>query len=215
MTKRVNDISIPSIELRADALVAVDRGDPYRDWAQLFPCLNELQVMDVESNHVIEDSIRIGSWNLERGKEWQRAADLIEWVNIEVLFLSEMDLGMSRSGQQHTAKELAARLGWHGLFAVEFVELELGNPWEIATPVESTNVAGLRATPFSADIRYTNLGFIDSHKVTEAGGIDDLMNQDWGVESQWVLRSKPPLDQLRYSRPILKIIKDQQREQTP
>jgi len=64
-------------------------------------------------------------------------------VNIEVLFLSEMDLGMSRSGQQHTAKELAARLGWHGLFAVEFVELELGNPWEIATPVESTNVAGL------------------------------------------------------------------------
>ena len=143
MTKRVNDISIPSIELRADALVAVDRGDPYRDWAQLFPCLNELQVMDIESNHVIEDSIRIGTWNLERGKEWQRAADLIERENIEVLFLSEMDLGMSRSGQQHTAKELAARLGWHGLFAVEFVELELGNPWEIASPVESTNVAGL------------------------------------------------------------------------
>ena len=126
MTKRVNDISIPSIELRADALVAVDRGDPYRDWAQLFPCLNELQVMDVKSNHVIEDSIRIGSWNLERGKEWQRAADLIERENIEVLFLSEMDLGMSRSGQQHTAKELAARLGWHRLFAVEFVDLELG-----------------------------------------------------------------------------------------
>ncbi|MDB2402299.1 hypothetical protein N9W46_04310 [Litoricolaceae bacterium] len=51
----MNDISIPSIELRADALVAVDRGDPYCDWAQLFPCLNELQVMDVESNHAIED----------------------------------------------------------------------------------------------------------------------------------------------------------------
>src|SRR6056300_915476 len=64
MTKRVNDISIPSIELRADALVAVGRGDPYREWAQLFPCLNELQVIDVESNRIIEDTIRIGSWNL-------------------------------------------------------------------------------------------------------------------------------------------------------
>jgi hypothetical protein len=66
MTKRVNDISIPSIELRADALVAVDRGDPYCDWAQLFPCLNELQVMDVESNHVIEIrfALEVGIWNV-------------------------------------------------------------------------------------------------------------------------------------------------------
>ena len=209
MTKRVNDISIPSIELRADALVAVDRGDPYCDWAQLFPCLNELQVMDVESNHAIEDSIRIGSWNLERGKEWQRAADLIERENIEVLFLSEMDLGMSRSGQQHTAKELAARLGWHGLFAVEFVELELGNPWEIASPVEGTNVAGLHGNAILSRYPLHKPWLHRFTQMTEAGGIGDLMNQDWGVELQWVLRSKPPLDQLRYSRPILKIIKDQ------
>lgn len=146
MTKRVNDIPIPSIELRPDALVAVDRGDPHLDSAKLFPCLNELQVMDVRSNSVIEESIRIGSWNLDRGKEWQRAADIIEQENIEVLFLSEMDLGISRSGQQYTAKELAAKLGWHGLFAVEFVELELGNPWEIVSPLENTNVAGLHGS---------------------------------------------------------------------
>ena len=78
MTKRVNDIPIPSIELRPDALVAVDRGDPHLDSAKLFPCLNELQVMDVRSNSVIEESIRIGSWNLDRGKECQRAAEIIE-----------------------------------------------------------------------------------------------------------------------------------------
>jgi hypothetical protein len=81
MTKRVNDISIPSIELRADALVAVDRGDPYLDWAPRFSCLDELQVMDIGSSSIIEDSIRIGSWNLERGKEWQRAAEAwLAWL---------------------------------------------------------------------------------------------------------------------------------------
>ncbi len=48
-----------------------------------------------------------------------------------VALLSEMDLGMARSGNRHTTRDLAESLGAGYAFGVEFVELGLGFGREI------------------------------------------------------------------------------------
>lgn len=74
--------------------------------------------------------LRVVSWNLERGRFLAPAAGLLSRLAPDVVLLSEMDVGMARSGQHHTTRELAATLGHGYAYAVEFVELGLGGPEE-------------------------------------------------------------------------------------
>jgi endonuclease/exonuclease/phosphatase family metal-dependent hydrolase len=57
--------------------------------------------------------------------------------------LCELDLGMARSGQAHTPRELARRLGAGYVFGVEFLELGLGDAWERRQHAGTDNEAGL------------------------------------------------------------------------
>ena len=143
MTKRVTQLSIPPLALRNAASDAVDNGEPYSLWADQFTCLDELQIISGPSTERASKIIRIGAWNLERGRDWREASKVIREQRLDIVLLSEMDYGMSRSGQVHTTQQLAEELGWHGLFAVEFVELELGHAWELVTPMDPENIAGL------------------------------------------------------------------------
>jgi endonuclease/exonuclease/phosphatase family metal-dependent hydrolase len=59
------------------------------------------------------------------------------------LLLCELDLGMARSGQAHTTRALAERLGTGYAFAVEFLELGLGDAREQAWHAGQLNQAGL------------------------------------------------------------------------
>jgi endonuclease/exonuclease/phosphatase family metal-dependent hydrolase len=61
----------------------------------------------------------------------------------DVLLLSELDAGMARTGQRHTARELAGRLGMGFAYAVEFVELGLGTAAERERFAGSRNERGL------------------------------------------------------------------------
>lgn len=73
---------------------------------------------------------RVAAWNAERGGSPEAAAALLRGAGADAVLLSELDVGMARSGQIHAARELAGRLGMGFAFAVEFVELGLGNPVE-------------------------------------------------------------------------------------
>jgi endonuclease/exonuclease/phosphatase family metal-dependent hydrolase len=88
-------------------------------------------------------SLKIAVWNAERGKYMDDSATLLRSIAADVNLLSEFDLGMARSGQLHTARELASRLGQGYVFAVEFVELGLGDEYEQALYAGSENAAGL------------------------------------------------------------------------
>lgn len=143
MTKRVSEISVPDRALRTAAEAGLDQGDPYAAWAPQFPCLNELELIEGAQVSAAPTQLRIGAWNLERGSAWSDAINLITTHRLDVVLLTEMDCGMSRSAQQHTTRELCQALGWSGLFGVEFVELGLGNPWELNRPLDDYNRAGL------------------------------------------------------------------------
>jgi endonuclease/exonuclease/phosphatase family metal-dependent hydrolase len=64
---------------------------------------------------------RLVAWNLERGRHGEAAGALLRSTGADAFLLSEMDLGMARSGQRHTTRDqqkLAAGLdnavGYHG-----------------------------------------------------------------------------------------------------
>ena len=107
MTKRVAQLSIPPLALRNAALDAIDKGEPYLRCADQFACLHELQTISGTFTERASKIIRIGAWNLERGRDWRAAAEVIRERTLDIVLLSEMDYGMSRSGQTHTTQQLA------------------------------------------------------------------------------------------------------------
>ncbi|MGH6920091.1 MAG: endonuclease/exonuclease/phosphatase family protein, partial [Geminicoccaceae bacterium] len=86
---------------------------------------------------------RIAFWNAERGKDLDASTALLGALDAAAFLLCELDLGMARSGQAHTTRELALRLGTGYAFAVEFLELGLGDAREQAWHAGEVNQAGL------------------------------------------------------------------------
>jgi endonuclease/exonuclease/phosphatase family metal-dependent hydrolase len=82
------------------------------------------------------------AWNAERCKHLDESAAFLAAQHADVLLLSELDWGMARSGQHHTARELAARLGFGFAYGVEFLELDLGGARERAEFAGQTNDVG-------------------------------------------------------------------------
>lgn len=65
-------------------------------------------------------------WNVERGLQFDRILEAFssgKLPDADVLLLSELDRGCSRTGYRDVTRELAQALGMHYVFATEFVEL--------------------------------------------------------------------------------------------
>ena len=86
---------------------------------------------------------RVAFWNAERCKYLDESAGLLARVDADVVLLAEMDLGMARSGNRHTTRELAERLHSGYIFATEFLELDLGDARERAWHAGETNTQSL------------------------------------------------------------------------
>ncbi|MBU6159598.1 MAG: endonuclease/exonuclease/phosphatase family protein [Myxococcales bacterium] len=73
------------------------------------------------------ESVRVMVWNMERGQ--QIDAQLAWFAQLpaedqpDILLLSEVDRGCSRSGSRDITREIAVALRMHYVFATEFVEL--------------------------------------------------------------------------------------------
>jgi endonuclease/exonuclease/phosphatase family metal-dependent hydrolase len=88
-------------------------------------------------------SARVAFWNTERCKFLEESTALLARVGADVVLLAEMDLGMARSGNRHTTRELAAGLDSGHVFAAEFLELDLGDERERAWHAGEDNAQGL------------------------------------------------------------------------
>ena len=108
-----------------------------------FDCLHALEVEDPPEPVPPPASLRILFWNAERLKFLDESAALLAATGADVVLLVEVDVGMARSGNRHTVRDLSAQLGMGWCFAVEFVELDLGDARERARHAGSSNDAGL------------------------------------------------------------------------
>jgi endonuclease/exonuclease/phosphatase family metal-dependent hydrolase len=86
--------------------------------------------------------LRVGAWNAQRCPDPAAAAALLAATDADVFLLSELDHGMARSAQRHTARELAGRLGAGFAFGVEFLELGLGDATEREAHAGQENAVG-------------------------------------------------------------------------
>jgi len=97
-----------------------------------------------------EGPLRVAAWNAQRCRDPAAAAELLAKTGAHAFLLSELDVGMARSGQVHAPRELAARLGCSAAFAVEFLELGLGDASERAAHEGAENARGFHGNAILA-----------------------------------------------------------------
>ncbi|WP_290891536.1 endonuclease/exonuclease/phosphatase family protein [Hoeflea sp.] len=107
----------------------------------------------------------VAAWNIERCLFPEKSAALLAAQTPDVVLLTEVDCGMARTAQRHPTAEIAAALGMHYVYGVEFFELGLGGETERPYCVDDHNEAGWhgnavlsRAAPVS-----TTLIRLDDH----------------------------------------------------
>jgi endonuclease/exonuclease/phosphatase family metal-dependent hydrolase len=74
--------------------------------------------------------LRLAAWNAERLKYGPASAAMLGELDLDIVLLTESDIGMARSGNRHTTADLAGALGMGYAYGVEFVELGLGDDRE-------------------------------------------------------------------------------------
>ena len=103
------------------------------------------------NNNGGNDTLKVIGWNAERGTYYSKLYQMIQdpdkhpnhLSNPDVILLNEMDIGMARSGNVHTTRRLAMKLGYNYAFGVEFLELTKGTEEEHNTTEGKRNALGL------------------------------------------------------------------------
>jgi endonuclease/exonuclease/phosphatase family metal-dependent hydrolase len=72
-------------------------------------------------------SLRIVSWNIDRGLQLQGVTDFLLGVNADILILQEVDLNARRTHRLNIAETIARKLEMNYVFGREFQELTQGS----------------------------------------------------------------------------------------
>jgi endonuclease/exonuclease/phosphatase family metal-dependent hydrolase len=137
-------LAAPSQDERATLLrLAPTRDSHAAALARHDALFDRVEVAPPPAPRPLAGSARIAFWNAERGKYVDASIALLGGLDADAFLLCELDLGMARSGQIHATRALAERLGTGYAFAVEFLELGLGDAREQAWHAGEVNRAGL------------------------------------------------------------------------
>ncbi|MEM8730241.1 MAG: endonuclease/exonuclease/phosphatase family protein [Pseudomonadota bacterium] len=130
LTTTVDQLDRPSQDDRAEA--KAKGGDRAAHDAMLarWPCLNTLELAQPSAALPAPSELTVCAWNIERCKRVEDSAALLRAAGADVVLATEMDLGMARSSQRHTTRDLAQALGMGYIYGTEFVELGTGDPFE-------------------------------------------------------------------------------------
>jgi len=139
----VGAIVPPTQAARAEAAAQGGRRVAHDRYLESWPCLNTVEAAAPPDASEPPARMTVAAWNIERCKWIAPSAGLIGSVGADIVLATELDYGMARSGQHHTAVGLAAALGFGYVFGVEFVELGLGDVHETTACAGQQNLHGL------------------------------------------------------------------------
>ena len=141
----VPDLQTPDSAVLEEAKLASAqrRQAAHGSLVERIPALNTIEQRPPVNPPPWPGSIRIAAFNAQRLKNRPAARRLMEQAGVQVTLLSEVDLGMARSGNRHTIRDLVAGSGEGYLYGVEFVELDLGGADEIERCAGQSNIQGL------------------------------------------------------------------------
>src|SRR4249920_942795 len=72
------------------------------------------------------DSIRVVTWNIDRGLQLQRVIEFLASAKADILLLQEADENAKRTHHVNVAREIAQKLQMNYVFGREFEELTQG-----------------------------------------------------------------------------------------
>lgn len=100
----------------------------------------------------IEGPARLAFWNVERLRHLDAITETLKSVGADVNILCEIDRGMARTQNTDRVVDLADRLDLGYLYAVEFVELGLGDIHEQADHAGEHNERGFHGAGLMSDV---------------------------------------------------------------
>ncbi|HOZ45220.1 MAG TPA: endonuclease/exonuclease/phosphatase family protein [Candidatus Hydrogenedentes bacterium] len=126
ITETVPRLERVSIERRLE-LAANPEGVAPAVLNERVPEFNVIELDNGISAALPGETIRVVAWNMERGRHWRQGVTLLRehpaLSKADVILLTEMDIGMARSGNEHTTRETALALDMNYAYAVEYLEL--------------------------------------------------------------------------------------------
>lgn len=135
-------LAAPSEEERAGLALDSRHPDTHEKVAARLDVLRQIETGG-PAHGTETDRMRVVFWNAERCKHLDASVALARAAGADTILLAEMDYGMARSGQRHTTREMSRRLGAQYAFAVEFLELGLGDAKETRKHRGQINRVGL------------------------------------------------------------------------
>ncbi|WP_460275630.1 endonuclease/exonuclease/phosphatase family protein [Celeribacter sp. ULVN23_4] len=123
---------LPAVtEAQRAALLATPRtSECHREMMADVLAMNAVQIGGTASQKTLPRNITVAAWNVERCLFPVDTAAHLAPLSPDVVLLSEVDHGMSRTGQRHTTADVAQALGMGYAFGVEFFEMGLGGATE-------------------------------------------------------------------------------------
>jgi endonuclease/exonuclease/phosphatase family metal-dependent hydrolase len=143
--------------------------------AQVDQVLDSVRLNGAAPMAPAKPSYRVVAWNIERGKELDGQIDILRehayLREADVLLLTELDIGMARSGNRDVPAELAEALGMHCAFAPCYMSLVKGSGVERDSQGE--NELGLHGNAILSRYPIRN-----AQSVALANGIDKLAGNE-------------------------------------
>src|SRR5690606_19691295 len=94
--------------------------------------------------------LRVGAWNAQHCHFPRQGGALLAAHGLDVVLLSELDIGMRRSGQRNTPRLLADAQGHGHAFGLEFLELVASKGLSSVGDGVAENLAGFHGNGLTA-----------------------------------------------------------------
>lgn len=143
--------AVPSAHDRERWLARIDEPGAHAEITRDLPCLREVDV-EPAAGTAAEGWLRVAAWNIERGRDPEAIAGSIASTGADVALLSEVDVGMGRTGNRDVAREIAKRLSASSVYGVEFVELALGKEADLERAASTGNRSALHGNAILARV---------------------------------------------------------------
>jgi endonuclease/exonuclease/phosphatase family metal-dependent hydrolase len=136
----VQNLPPPGGDVLAEARRASPSRAEHRRFVDGIEAFHALEYQPPSQDPVWPGVLRLAAFNTERLRYRPALRRLLDQVGAHVTLLSEVDVGMARSGNVHTVRELIGSAGEGYSYGVEFVELDLGNAQEMRRHAGERNV---------------------------------------------------------------------------
>jgi len=149
-----DDLACPDAALLEEARRAAHVPSIHRDLLKRIEAFHALERRPPRHTVSCPQRLRVAALNAERLKRPDAVRRLIDRVRADVLLLSEADIGMARSGNVHTIRELIRATDEGYLFGAEYVELDLGDAQEMRRHAGEGNACGLHGNAIVSPLAF-------------------------------------------------------------